>query len=448
MRGIGLLKVGAVALLTLAACTEGSSPGTREGTSGTSPAATATTAPVVAPAEAATAIPGPATPIATPEGPTPTPRPTVTPHAPIPVEHASFRLHTEGASVLEEMLRAVPDSPNTRTMVWINDYAAARALFGIELPDLEAEQSEVNRYLIRLAQAHMARGPRISGFDFHGTSFSTYPFMALGLRNADQSVMAGEFPMVLEAVTGRFDPKLTASTLARCAECPRPAVSTHGGVEFYSWGEDFEADRDRRLTPPAFDDSGHGGRIAVQDTVVLRALYTEGLHTLIDAGRGTAASLADVDEYSLVARGLAGLGAYSVLISGDIFAVEETLAALVDRGPPPGVRWTEETVRAALTGSELLVPFDLVGSGWGIDEQGRTFTAIALVHADAQAAERNVERLISRIQSGVTPLGEKPWTELVWRAEVATDGRVLLAKLFSSFGVIQQRGLEPLTVHE
>jgi len=50
--------------------------------------------------------------------------------------------------------------------------------------------------------------------------------------------------------------------LLQSQEWPAPEVEEHRGVPILIWGEDFEADPDRRLNPPVYDYLGRGARLA------------------------------------------------------------------------------------------------------------------------------------------------------------------------------------------
>ncbi len=170
-----------------------------------------------------------------------------------------------------------------------------------------------------LGSTGLAAGPWLSGF--------THEFMAqleqrkypgFGFGDVDQSILVGDPPYILEAVTGRLDLELTESSLAPCIECPEAEIYEHLGIEFYSWGEDFETDLDKKLQPPAFDQLGRGGRIAVLDSIVFRTLRTAGMRALIDTYHGHGDSLADDPALALAAGELQSLGVYSAILVGDV----------------------------------------------------------------------------------------------------------------------------------
>ena len=67
-------------------------------------------------------------------------------------------------SLFEQLLGAIPDTPDTRKSVTINNYAAARQIFGVPLPGPEADQSALEEYLLGFFNSsYMPLGPFIAG---------------------------------------------------------------------------------------------------------------------------------------------------------------------------------------------------------------------------------------------------------------------------------------------
>ena len=130
----------------------------------------------------------------------------------------------------------------------------------------------------------------------------------------DQSIVAAfALPATLDVIRGRFDPQATDKALESCSECETPSREEYGGVSYYSWGEDYADNLQLRFAPPAFDEIGRGGRIAVLDEYVFRTLGASDMEALIDASLNEGASLADVEEFRLLAGGMSRLGAYTML---------------------------------------------------------------------------------------------------------------------------------------
>ncbi len=151
------------------------------------------------------------------------------------------------ASPFKELLGAIPDRPDTRKSVIINDYASVREIFRVPLPGPEADQTALQEYFVGVrGQAYLADGPFITGMHREAMENPRRQYLAFDGRNVDQSVEAGIIPAILEVALGRFDPDATAQALEACAECPPPDMESHNDVPFYSWGNDHQGDIERR----------------------------------------------------------------------------------------------------------------------------------------------------------------------------------------------------------
>ena len=333
--------------------------------------------------------------------------------------------------VFQELLGTIPDTVETRQWVLINDYALARELFGVELPGPDADQESLEDYLVDLLEpsnSGMSPGPFISGFsDVAFLFLENQPYLAFDLRNVNQSVEAGLPPEQLEVVRGRFDPDATDQALRNCSQCPEPDRIERQGVAFYSWGEDLAVNLEERLSPPAFDKLGRGGRLAVQKDYVYRTVETRGMEKLIDVRLEQRRSLADFDDFQLLVAGLDQLGVYSALLSNQTqdLSDEAILSSLLPIDPTADDfdRLKEEIVHPG-----LLRPYQAFATATGKDDEGQ-FMALVLVHDDARAASRNLDLLQRRIDQGNSLRGSTPWREFFNQTEIHTDGRVLLAKL-------------------
>ena len=363
--------------------------------------------------------------------PSPTPGPTATislVQSPAP-ETAQPPRGSE--SVFLELLGTIPDTVDTRQWVIVNDYALAREVFNVPLPGPNADEDALSQYLLNIvveASPRPSIGPFISGHSESAIVQLDRPrYLAFDLREVDQSVEAGLPPAVLEVVRGRFDPAATDKALSACAECPIPDRQERHGVPFYSWGEDLLQNVESRFLPPAFDSFGRGGRIAVLDRYVFRTVETPGINALIDANGGNRRSLADVDEFRLLAKGMSTLESYSVLFSDMTQQVGGDIAwGLLGDGTQ------EERLRMAELQENfpILRSYQVFGTGAGRDEQG-PYMAVVLVHADESSAIENAELLRARfLEAPPLPTWHpEPFHGIVKSVETQTDGRVLLAKV-------------------
>lgn len=288
--------------------------------------------------------------------------------------------------------------------------------------------------------------------------------LALSPESVDQSLLAGAGPQQWEALRGRFDPDATEQALSACSgQCIPPDVrEEYQGVTFYSWGEDFKGSLGDRLKPPAFDKQGRGGRIAVQDKYIFRTLWIDGMKRLIDASLGRRPSLADAEEFRLMAKELSELGAYSIFLSNDtqrMFDLDSLTVTLT--GEPGAYDWLvnddemrrkykvffwdsggrsvgvqldsplEEVqqIRQGLQQSSLR-PYQAFGTGRGLDADGR-YIGVVLVHTNEELAGENAVLLRQRIEETLNLAQSKPWSETVdlENMEARVKGRLLVAIL-------------------
>ena len=392
-------------------------------------------------------------------------------------------------SVFLELLGTIPDTSGELTLfpgqvVLINDYARAREVFDIQVPGPNADRDELVQYLgafTRDTSPRMVTEPFVSGFSDRGLTQLDRPrYLDFDIRQVDQTVEAGLIGPFLEVVRGRFNPAATDRAIKACPkqlqempvtevktvverlgstgrrekitlsqarqikenvsvgdqieviifqECLAPDLRERQGVSFYSWGPEEYGNLNDRLFPPAFDGEGRGGRIAVFDNYVFRTVETPGMNALIDAYQGSRRSLADVEEFRLLAQGMSTLEAYSILLSdvtkdvGEGSVIEVWLSG--NETPLERVRMVE--LRETFP---ILRPYQVIGTGAGRDEAGE-YMAVVLVHADESSAAENAELLRRRFLEA-PPLpswDQEPFNGIVTSVEAQTDGRVLLAKV-------------------
>ena len=345
------------------------------------------------------------------------------------------------SSAYEELLALIPNTPDTRSIVFLNDYVLLRKAANVALPGPGANQQALQNYLQALVTTMFERGvrgfgqaPHISGYSEYALSVQDVPgisrHLGFDLRDVDQSALAGMPPGQLGVMLGEFDSAATDAALKNCAtsvpDCDPPVLQSHAGINFYSWGEGLRGDLRRRFSPPAFDQFGRGGRIAVQDSHVFYALETSGMNALIEASLDRRTSLLASEKFRLLAKAMSQLDAHASVLSDRNMSVEDTISKLL------GDRYSEEDanqIRAQLAATPVLRQYLVFATGEGIDQDG-PYMAIALVHGSAEAAEENVNLLLRRINeaSSLVRRGMR-WSEMVDKAAVRAEGRVLLAKL-------------------
>jgi hypothetical protein len=322
-------------------------------------------------------------------------------------------------SPLEAMLRAIPDAPEHRRDLTLNDVERLARIIGAQPPTGSADEAAVLDYIRALFDAGMVTGPFISGLDeFAREGVSRREYLAFGVGDIRQTALAGVPPSRTELIRGQFDPSATEAALAACAECPPPSRESHQGVQFYAWGEDYRQSIRDRFKPPAFDALGRGGRIAVQSEQIYRTLSTEDMQAAIETSLGLRPSLADVESHRLLVAGLAGLGVYSLFLTGD--------TSSQFKRPRTGA--TDDPFERATDPSLLLRPYEAVALGTGRDDAGQYLT-VGLFHTTPELAAENVEILPRRVDQVPSLRTGQPWSVLFGEVEARAEGAVLVARI-------------------
>lgn len=300
-----------------------------------------------------------------------------------------------------EMLKVVPDTQGTRFGVYISDHAKVRETYDIPLPPLDADNEAIMEYFMALA-GHPSTGLRIAGASFVSGLGPSRAYespirrqnIGFGPQDVDQDISAGGPPLTIEAIKGDFDLAAIEEAISRCDESVMPDIVSYEGIVIYDWGPDIH--RERRLMPPAFDNLGRGGAIAVQEDYVFRVLTLEAVEVMIDASQGRVTSLADNPDFSLMAEALWEMGAHSIFLSDRVVDREE------DAPLPQSLLFGPRTYGT--------------GVGWRVTElagalRAFTFMAIVLVYDSPEEARSEVGGFIGRMQRSASFWTEEPW----WR---------------------------------
>ncbi|OGN88303.1 MAG: hypothetical protein A2158_00750 [Chloroflexi bacterium RBG_13_46_14] len=211
-------------------------------------------------------------------------------------------------------------------------------------------------------------------------------------------------------------------------------IKSHAGFEYYSWGEDRAIHMDWRSN---IRNLGRGHRLAYVDGFALWMIWTEGVESMIDAYAGNVPSLADKEDYQLLAAELEKTGVVTAFFSSEVLSltefIERTREHLTD---VEGSAFEEQN---PLGNEPLLKPFSSFVTGAGEDENGR-YMVIILLNPDEKTAEDNVSLLEARInESEMFPHTTNPdmrnikWTDddAIESIEITSRGRFTIAKLYS-----------------
>lgn len=403
-------------------------------------------------------------------------------------------------NTIEKLLALMPDTPETRAQVWVNDLHAFWGLWervGVERPvdedGADAYRERRDEMILRLRASGVSAGDLLTtdspawvaglGDSGHFTSVDFFPYAGVDARDADSTIRTGGQGMSpgfvtvqdpLEIALGTYDAGAITDAIAHCGECARSRPGDRAGLAYMAWGDDFEAgSRGSRMKGPFFDYFGQGGRVAVFDGAIYRALSTEGIEQLIDARAGSVANLAQDANYRLAAAGLTALNAYSAIVSSTDFSfsglrrnLRSICIARDTKGASGGPAVLEAAGSSPTTatsvcqasghpGSEGLAvartsppmkPFEMAAFGKIWDpERTATDSAIVVIHRSDQEARENVELLLRRLAQTRVPDGVSIYADEIERVEIETIGPVLLARVVTDrlYGGMPISYLEP-----
>ncbi len=333
-----------------------------------------------------------------------------------------------------ELLALVPDTSDSRSCTVMNDYARFRAAFDIPLPGPNAGEDSLFQYYRQLLFDEEGKARGIAPADIMG--FTRFPppvtetrtELGFSIADVDQDIWAGELGLAVEplqVLRGRFDQEaidqavhtdpLFSDLLER---------ASYGGVDYYAWGADFEVYSDRASPVRPL---GRGHRAALRGDYLYWSLTTEGLEAMLGASVGERGSLADLDDFRLLARGLDLTNTYAALLSDDTdsYSVPEVARRLA------GADASADDVEAAqqeLEGEPQLLPYQAFATGAGIDADG-PYVVVILLNADGETALQNVQRLRYRINEGTSQIWGQPFRELIDDMDISSSGRLVLATL-------------------
>ena len=342
-----------------------------------------------------------------------------------------------------DLLELIPDSPDTRASVELNNYELAQEVLEIPAENLNDHDELVTWYSGTQSDSPtpgLLYGPWLSGYNEYGSNNPSIEYLGFRLRDVTQSAIAALRPARLEIMLGEFDPDDVDRRIQSCSECPVSNAASlfierHGGITFYGWGGDYQMDLGIRFNPPAFDQLGQGGRIAVMPNLGFRTVETPGMRDLIDARQGDARTLAEVDEFRRIAQSLDRAGAYSAFITDDVGHLD--FDAFIDGQIALNAASSEEAqrIRAAYDDATLLRPYSAFGVGAGV-EGGQQFMVLVLAHDDAESASRNEELLESQLRTGLSVVTPTTWAEVFDIVDIDSrvTGNILTVKVTGFFG--------------
>jgi len=340
-------------------------------------------------------------------------------------------------TTFEQILSTIPDTPDTRNEVTINDYAQLRKVFKVNAPKVTCSTDEIWQYFTDLRQANDMTNPDavylaspvgiFNNTTMLGNSNEAMQNLGFGYSSIDQETSSGTPPVTYHILKGQFSLETTRQALAVSAKTDPPVTSTYDGNTVFSWGGDNQINVSKSLKPPAYDQLGRGGRYVVQNDYVLRTNATPEIMAMLDAQKGKQTSLNNVTEFNLMAKELAAQGVFSTLMTNKTQSVEYVTRMLTLAGTV-----NDQDLNNYIAKGTKLLPYQSMAVGRGRDDKG-SFALVILINADAQTATQNVALLKQRINETGSISGN-PWTSYFTSSSITSHDRVLTAKFYGAKG--------------
>jgi hypothetical protein len=303
-------------------------------------------------------------------------------------------------SPLMYVLSAIPDRPEYALYVSYADMDGYFDALGIGSPPEDASAEEMNEWLRELADAErsgeVALAQAGSQFALDGLLDPEAYRAEIGLDPADvrQAAETGVPPATLHVLRGDFDPGVVDEAVQADENYnDLLEVVSHGGVDYYTWGEDFAQDFER-LSP--VHTLGRGGRLALHEDFLFWCFGTAGVTGAIDAVTGAADSLAGRPDFAAMAGSLEANEVYSA-----------TLLETIDMGGSP------------------FGPTTAFAAGITTDDDGPA-AVLVFAYADEEAAANSLSLIELGLQESRDFRGD-PWE--IESADVTAEGIVVIAVL-------------------
>lgn len=338
-----------------------------------------------------------------------------------------------------ELLRVLPENENTIKAAYLSDWAYSAE----KMPEAEYAVG----HSIPLFQRVVPIGP--GGELKENLGFSGDEITSV--------IYAGALPVnYYQAVRGDFNREDVdnAAKTGPMNEMLELEVITYKRHDFYSWGEDFEINLAMRSNIRPL---GRGHRLALVNDFIFWVLWTDGIKEMIDSYEDNIASLADNEDYWLLAGALEELDTVTAFFSAESHSLSHfneiyNQEKIEELSPEIRERFVTERDRDI-----RLKPYRALATGAGKDGEGY-YLAIALANPDEATARDNAKLLEQRINEAKMvwgPQAGQKWADLIENAVFESNGRLTLAKLYGQvvefwdfFEILGRGQYEPLLMHE
>lgn len=335
-------------------------------------------------------------------------------------------LQTPGSDFVS-MLGAVPDTPETRAYVLLNDYAEAAAQGKLIRPPPQSSDTEAAGYL---ADMILENRLGLSTFpDFWGPSVASVEAwrteLGFSILDADRDVFAGAPEHRYRIISGRIDPAdVERAVRSDSNYSDLLETAEHNGSTYFTWGPQANADLSRKS---AARPVGRGGQLAVLEDRIIWTLADTEMKAALDTKAGTLPSLAEVEDFRLAASSLELAGAYTATITNGVLAAEDVVRFASAQRPEAAA-----DIRRLQAEAGFLLPYTALGVGASLGDDGKPRAVIVFVNPDQDTAAENANRFTDIVTTGGSIFTGRRWSEVAAVDTVTTSGRLTIAVLHTS----------------
>jgi len=143
-----------------------------------------------------------------------------------------------------EILRMIPDLPELREQIALEDFSGLSELYGVDRPtsaDLDSAGVAFADSLLSAVSSmpgpgRVADAPWISGFHESRDRVDLWNNLGFDQRNVQLSALAGRGNFKLDVLTGNYDLAPTSDAISACEECQPHTLQNYREVEYLGWG--------------------------------------------------------------------------------------------------------------------------------------------------------------------------------------------------------------------
>ncbi len=322
-----------------------------------------------------------------------------------------------------ELLKVLPENEVTLSGVYLQDFA-----------HLTEKAEQYPGITGRYALSHLSGSSRsalFSRFNPIDPAIANEYRKTVGftLDDIGQMVTSGETPQAYEVYCGSFSKTDIDNAVKTGPMNDQLETVQYGDYEFYRWGEDNLANLEQRSSVRPL---GKGHRLALVDDFLFWMTWTEGIEDMLDSYNDKVDSLADVEEFRLLAEGLATFDVSRAYFSMDTHSYAEMKEWLeLSRDVHSVDSDEQQRIEESIEDTPLLKTYQAFATGAGLDEGGY-FLAIVLLNPDENTADKNASLLEQRIKETRSVWQEDEWANWIDDMNIESEGRLTTAKLYGA----------------